>query len=79
MKRRKRKNVGETGWCFALINGRLGEIYFKIGGGTAGISGHCYVTREEFKTKREQKILDADIKKYKLTYRNKKYRNKNRP
>lgn len=69
---------GKMGWSFALLNGRLVEIYFENGKGLAGISGHCYVARKEFKTKREQKMIDADIKKYQFTYRNKKYRDKNK-
>lgn len=77
MKRKQQGIKGKFGWSFALLNGRLAEIYFETGKGSAVISGHCYVTREEFKTKREQKMIDADIKKYQLTYKNKKYRDKN--
>ncbi|MDO8593964.1 MAG: hypothetical protein Q7R93_00415 [bacterium] len=78
MSQRKQKDAGETGWSFALLNGRLAEIYFEVGKGLAGISGHGYVNREWYKTKYEQKMIETDIKKYNLTYRNKKYRDKNR-
>lgn len=62
------------GWCFAIINGRLGEIYFdKKKNGQIKIWGHCYVKREGF-SKQEQKWIDEDIKKTKVVYRNKKYK-----
>jgi hypothetical protein len=63
---------GEVGWCFAIINGRLGEIYLKVDGGVNGIWSHCYIKREEF-TKTEQKMIDKDIKKHRLVYRKGKY------
>ena len=49
-----------SGWCFAVVNGRLAEIYFDK---KYGIYGHCYVKRNEF-NKKEQKIINLDIKKY---------------
>ncbi|MBU3965408.1 hypothetical protein KKG29_03925 [Patescibacteria group bacterium] len=62
-------------WCFAVINGKLGEIYFeKNKNGQINFLGHCYVKREWFKTKQEQKCIGADVKKVKIIYRNKKYR-----
>lgn len=54
-----------NGWCFAIVNGRLAEIYFDK---KHGIYGHCYIKREEY-DKREQKMIDSDIKKYKFVYR----------
>lgn len=57
------------GWCFAIINHRLGEIYFKKG---KGIHGHCYIDRKTF-NKREQRMIDVDIKRFHFTYRNKFY------
>ena len=62
-------------WAFALINGRLAEFDFEIDRGKFyfGI-GHCYVKRSEYKTKYEQKMIDEDIKKYRFTFRNGKYR-----
>ncbi len=53
------------GWCFAIINGRLAEISFHK---KYGIYGHCYVRRGEY-GKREQKMIDADIKKCRFIYR----------
>jgi len=55
-----------SGWCFAIVNGKLAEIFFDK---KFGIYGHCYVKLEEY-NKREQRMIDADIKKYHFTYRN---------
>ena len=66
----------ESAWSFAIVNGRLAEIHFKAGKGISGIWGHCYVKRSEYKTKIEQKMINADIKNYRLTYRNKIYKEK---
>ena len=54
-----------NGWCFAIVNGRLAEIYFKK---NYGIYAHGYIERKEF-DKREQKMIDADIRKYRFSYR----------
>lgn len=53
------------GWSFAIVNGRLGEIHFVK---NFGIWAHCYVKRSEF-SKREQKMIDSDIKKCVFSYR----------
>ncbi len=63
-----------TGWCFAKINGRLAEIYFNK---KDGIFGYCYIKREEY-TKREQKMIDSDIKKHQFIYRKGYYIDKKR-
>lgn len=59
------KTKFNSGWCFAIVNGRLAEISFDS---KYGIYAHCYVKREEY-NKREQKMIDADIKKYLFIYR----------
>ena len=64
-------------WCFATINGKLGEIYFeKNKKGQAKFLGHCYIGKEELKikTKEELKWIDVDTKKGRIVYRNKKYK-----
>ena len=61
-------------WCFAIINGRLGEIYFDKVKGKPKIWGHCYVKKEEFTNKEERKWLEIDTKKYHFVYRHGKYR-----
>ena len=60
-------------WSFGLVNNRLAEIFFNRKGGKVRISSHCYVKREEYKTKREQRQIDQDTQKIKVRYRNKKY------
>lgn len=57
------------GWCFATINGRLAEIHFHK---KWGIYAHCYIKREEY-SKKEQKMIDSDIKNYQFIYRKKYY------
>lgn len=62
-------------WCFATINGRLGEIYFeKKKNGQTKFLGHCYVKKEDFKTKEELRALDEETKKFKIIYKNKQYK-----
>ncbi len=63
-------------WAFALINNRLAEIYFEKRGKMFVMQGHCYIKREEFTTKKEQKEIDTDIKKHVLWYRKGSYRDK---
>ncbi len=69
MKKKMPENEDFGGWCFAMLNGKLAEIHFKKKNGESIIWGHCYVKREEFKTKREQRMIDDDTKKVQLTWR----------
>ena len=64
------------GWSFAFINNRLAEIFFDNIKGNLVIHGHCYVKKSEYKTKKEQKYIQEDTKKYKFSYRNKIYTDK---
>ena len=41
------------------------------------IAGHCYVDIKTFKTKQERGWIKIDTKKFRLTYRDKKYINQN--
>ena len=64
-------------WCFATINGRLGEIYFeKTRIGKTKFLGHCYIGEKELKTKTKEELrwIDADTRKGRIVYRNKKYK-----
>lgn len=62
-------------WCFAIINNKPGEIYFERSkSGRVKFWGHCYVGKEDFKTKEERSALEKDIKKFKIVYRNKNYK-----
>ncbi len=65
-------------WCFAILNGRLAEIFFerKENEKEPKIMGHCYVSASEYKTKREQKMIEKDTKRYHFSCRNKIYRDK---
>ncbi len=69
---------GDYGWNFAIVNGKLAEIHFNLSTlkkvKRIYVWGHCYVKREEFKTKREQKMIDCDIQKNRLTWRNRTYK-----
>ena len=62
-------------WCFAIINNRLAEIYFESKRKrNPKVIGHCYVKREEYRTKKEQKMIEEDIVRYKFSYRKKIYK-----
>jgi len=61
-------------WAFATINGRLAEFHFEVKKKKPVILGHCYVDKTEYKTKKEQKWIADDTKKYRFVWRNKKYR-----
>lgn len=50
------------------MNGRLAEIYFS----PEGVLGHCYVNVDEY-SKKEQEMIEQDVKKYRFTYRDKTY------
>ena len=57
----------------ASIKNKLAEIYFdRDENGKPKIFGHCYVKKEEYKTKQEQKWIEQDIKRARVVYRNKK-------
>lgn len=62
---KRRKTSFNDGWCFAVVNGGLAEIHFRH---DIGIIGHCYVKRSEY-TKKEQRMINVDIKTHKFRYR----------
>lgn len=64
-------------WCFAIINNKLAEIYFDHAKGEPKILGHCYVKKEEFKTKKEQRMIKEDIINNQLIYRKGNYKRVN--
>lgn len=35
-------------WCFAIVNNRIGEIYFERKGNRPEIFAHCYVKKSDF-------------------------------
>ena len=62
------------GGSFAIVNNKLAEIFFdKNKKGKVKIRGHCYVKKEKYKTKKEQKWIVEDTKKVKIKYQKKKY------
>ena len=61
-------------WCFALVNGRLAEIYFNKTKKGIKFLGHCYVNKLEYETKREQRWIEMDTVKHRFVYRNKEYK-----
>ena len=65
----------ESAWCFAMVNGRLAEIFFDKNNKNrqSKIFGHCYVKKEKYGTKQEKKRIEKDIEKYRLSYRTKTY------
>ncbi|EKD87333.1 MAG: hypothetical protein ACD_36C00134G0002 [uncultured bacterium] len=60
-------------WCFAIINNKLAEVYFKRKGTNVTFIGHCYVDAAEYKTQSEQKAIKEDITKVRLRYSKGKY------
>lgn len=62
-----------NGWCFAKVNNKLAEIFFERRRGKLIFFGHCYVKRADYKTRRDQKWINSDIKKYDFIYKNKEY------
>ena len=62
-------------WRFAIVNNKLGEIYYhKKKNGRVKILSHCYVKREDYKIKQEQRMIAQDIKRERVVYRNKEYK-----
>ncbi len=57
------------GWCFAIINGKLAEIFFEKVRGETRIFGHAYVQKEKYKTKKEQKYIEEDTARFQFRYR----------
>lgn len=54
------------GWCFAIVNGKLAEIYFRK---NYGIWAHCYEKAFSYKTKKEKKWIKSDTKKFRFSYK----------
>lgn len=72
MPKEKTTKKYNDGWCFAIVNNRLAEIFFSS---KEGIWAHAYVQKNEF-SKKEQKMIDTDVKKYVFSYRKGVYREK---
>jgi len=65
------------GWCFAIVNGKLAEVFFDENRNKKrrkiAIWGHCYIKRSEYKTKQEKKSIADDTKEMKIIWRKKRY------
>ncbi len=55
-------------WSFAIINNRLGEIYFTRKNGKDVIEGHCYLGKNEKFTQSEANAIQHDIQFNQFTY-----------
>lgn len=60
-------------WCFAVVNNKLAEVYFKKNNSGTTFIGHAYVKKGDF-DKRERKMIETDITKYRFSYYRNKYR-----
>ena len=70
-----REKDGTSGWCFALLNSKLAEIYFlKNKAGKATIYAHCYVKKEDYTTNKERAWIEKDMSRFRATYRRGKYK-----
>ena len=63
-------------WSYALINNRLGEIYFDRKSGQIIYEGHSYLGKNERFTLADVKAMQMDIPHTQLTYYNHTYRRK---
>ena len=61
-------------WCFAIVNNKLAEIYFDDYTKRIKMIGHCYVKKQEYRTRQEQKWIKKDIAKYRFVYKQGKYK-----
>lgn len=67
--------MSDSGWCFAIINGKLAELFFEKTKDKIKFVGHSYVKSEEYRTKREQRMIKENTAKYQFSYKNRKYKN----
>ena len=65
-------------WCFAIINNRLGEIYFDKIGDKIIFLGHCYRSNTDTFTKGEVNAIQQDIPHNQYSYYRSKYTCKNK-
>jgi hypothetical protein len=61
-------------WCYAIINRRLGEIFFTRKNNEPIIEGHCYLGKDEKFTKTEANVLQHDIIHNQFAYYRRQYR-----
>ncbi|MDO8566743.1 MAG: hypothetical protein Q7R58_01160 [bacterium] len=78
MSTKSKSGIKFGGWCFAIVNNKLAEIFFDNDHKKkkTTVWGHCCVKKSEYKTKKEQHEINQDTKRNQFTYRNKKYTRK---
>lgn len=64
-------------WCFAIINGRLAEVFLIKGHKKTHIVGHAYIKESEYTSRKEKLMIKMDTAKYQFSYRKGKYKLKN--
>ncbi|MDO8562102.1 MAG: hypothetical protein Q7S05_04755 [bacterium] len=65
--------IERMNWCFAIVNGKLAEIFFDRKRGKSVIAAHCYVKKSGYKTAQEKRWILSETKKFRFIWRNKKY------
>jgi len=61
-------------WCYAIINNRLGEVYFTRHNKKVAIEGHSYLGQNEKLTKAEAVAVQHDIELNRFSYYRHHYR-----
>lgn len=62
------------GWCFAIVNNKLAEIYFeKKKNGKVSFYGHCYVKKSDYTTIKEKQWIEEDTKAFRFAHHSGKY------
>ena len=62
-------------WCFALVNGRKGEIFFQQqANGKKKIIAHYYLKETDPIIKKMKTTINRETQELRVVYRNKKYR-----
>lgn len=60
-------------WCFGLVNNRLAEIYFEKKKGAVKYTGHAFVKKSEYTTKRGKEWVTKNTSRIRLIYKNGEY------
>ncbi len=64
------------GWAFAIVNGKLAEIFFEKKKNKTMFYGHAYVKVEEYKSKKEKQWIKEDTAKNRSSYQKNLYKDK---
>lgn len=73
-KKSKFETAKELSWVYALVNGRLAEVYFDKPDGINSIFAHGYLNKTHvWENKKDKELMEKDIKRHCFTYRNGKY------